>query len=64
MADDLSKRGQADRLRINVNEKYELAYWIEELGVREPQLRELVHAHGVMAAQHSQGSQHRMTCHL
>jgi len=50
MADDLSNRGQADRLRINVNEKHELAYWIEELAVTEPQLRELIHAHGVMAA--------------
>jgi hypothetical protein len=50
MADDLSKRGQADRLRINVNEKHELAYWIEELGVSEPQLRELIHAHGTLAA--------------
>ena len=50
MADDLSKRSPADRLRINVNEKHELAYWIEELGVDEPQLRELVHAHGTLAA--------------
>ena len=49
MADDLSKRSPADRLRINVNEKHELAYWIEELGVDEPQLRELVHAHGAVA---------------
>ena len=50
MADDLSKGGHDARLRINVNEKHELAYWIEELGVNEPQLRELVHAHGTWAA--------------
>ncbi len=50
MADDMSKRGQANRLRINVNEKHELAYWTEELGVSEPQLRELIHAHGALAA--------------
>jgi len=50
MAHDLSKRGQADRLRINVNEKHELAYWTEELGISEPQLRELIHAHGTLVA--------------
>jgi hypothetical protein len=49
MADDLSRRGQADRLRINVNEKHELNYWTKELGISEPRLRELVHVHGVMA---------------
>ena len=32
------------------NEKHELVYWTEELGVSEPQLRELVDKHGVMAA--------------
>jgi len=50
MADDLSEGGHDDRLRINVNEKHELAYWIEQLGVDEPQLREFVHAHGTLAA--------------
>jgi hypothetical protein len=50
MADDLSKRGQADRLRINVNEKHELDYWTKELGISEARLRQLVHNHGVMAA--------------
>ena len=50
MADDLTKRGQADRLRINVDEKDELDYWTKELGVSEPRLRQLVHNHGDMAA--------------
>ena len=50
MADDKTKRGPADRLRINVNEDYELAYWTNELGVSEARLRQLVHSHGVMAA--------------
>jgi hypothetical protein len=50
MADDLSKRGQADRLRINVNEKHELDYWTKELDVSEARLRQLVHNHGDMAA--------------
>ena len=50
MADDKTKRGPADRLRINVNEDYELTYWTNELGVSEARLRQLVHSHGVMAA--------------
>jgi hypothetical protein len=50
MADDKTKRGPADRLRINVNEPYELQYWTGELGVTEARLRQLVHSHGVMAA--------------
>jgi hypothetical protein len=50
MADDLSNRGSADRVRINVNEPYELAYWAKELGVSGDRLRELVKEHGVMAA--------------
>ena len=50
MADDRANRGPADRLRINVNEEYELRYWTKELGVSEQRLRELVAKHGVMAA--------------
>ena len=50
MADDLTKRGQADRLRINVNDKDKLDYWTKELGVSQPRLRQLVHNLGVMAA--------------
>jgi hypothetical protein len=42
MADDLSKRGPADRIRINVNERHEVNYWTRELGVTEARLRELV----------------------
>lgn len=50
MAEDPTKRGPADRYRINVNEDYELRYWSEELGVTPERLRQLVHTHGVMAA--------------
>lgn len=50
MADDTSKRGPADRNRINVNERWELEYWAKELGVSSAELRELVKKHGVMAA--------------
>ena len=50
MADDLSNRGLADRLRININEDYELRYWTKELGVSGARLRQLVMQHGVIAA--------------
>jgi hypothetical protein len=50
MADDPTKRGTADRYRINVNEDYEVAYWTKELGVSADRLRQLVHKHGVMVA--------------
>ena len=50
MADDLLKRSHFDQLRINVNEPYERDFWMKEFGVSEPQLRELIHAHGVLAA--------------
>jgi Protein of unknown function (DUF3606) len=42
MADDRSKKGPADRLRINVHEAYELEYWTKELGVSAAELRGLV----------------------
>jgi len=50
MADDRTNRGPADRLRINVNEEYEVRYWTEELGISADRLRELVAKHGVMVA--------------
>jgi len=50
MPDSKQKAGSPDRARINVNEDYELTYWTNELGVSEARLRQLVHSHGVMAA--------------
>lgn len=50
MADDKTKKGPADRSRINVNESYEVEYWTKELGVSSAELRELVKKHGVMVA--------------
>lgn len=50
MPDDKSKRGPADRSRINVNEPYELEYWTKELGVSATKLKELVAKHGVMVS--------------
>ena len=50
MADDTSKRGPADRTRINVNEAWELSYWTKELDCTADQLRTAVNAVGVMVA--------------
>jgi uncharacterized protein DUF3606 len=50
MADDTSKKGPADRTRINVDERWELEYWTKELGVSADELRELVKKHGIMVA--------------
>ena len=48
MSDDLNKRGQQDRIRINVNEEHEIRYWTEELGVTREELERAVKAVGVM----------------
>jgi len=42
MPDDKTKRGPADRSRINVNEPYELDYWSKEFDLTPEQLRQLV----------------------
>jgi hypothetical protein len=42
MADDLTKRGEPDRIRINVNEEYEIAYWTRKWGIVRDTLREAV----------------------
>jgi len=46
MPDDKTKRGPADRSRINVNEPDELDYWSKELDLTPEQLRQLVAKHG------------------
>lgn len=50
MSDDLTKRGPADRTRVNVNEPHEVKYWCSKFGCTEAQLRAAVKAAGVMAA--------------
>ena len=42
MADNLNDRGQQDRSRINMNEKWEVQYWTKELGVSEEELARIV----------------------
>ncbi len=49
MSDDTSKRGPADRQRVNVQEDYEVRYWTEKWNVSEERLRQAVAAAGVMA---------------
>ncbi|MGH7138337.1 MAG: DUF3606 domain-containing protein [Pirellulales bacterium] len=50
MADDKSKRGPADRTRINIHEPYEVEYWSRHFGVSPDRLRQLVKDHGVIVA--------------
>ena len=49
MADDRSKTGQPDRIRINVEEDYERRDWAKKFGVSEQRLREAVRKVGPMA---------------
>jgi len=50
MADDKAKAGQADRIRINVNEDYERRDWASKLGVSEDRLLQAVQKVGPVAA--------------
>ncbi len=49
MADDLTKRGPPDGIRINVNESWELRDWSKHFGVTPEALKDAVKAVGVMA---------------
>lgn len=49
MSDDLTKTGKADDIRINVGQKWELAYWTRKFGCTTKQLRAAVKAVGTMA---------------
>lgn len=48
MADDLTKRGKPDQIRVNVNEPWELKRWSKEFGVTEKALKDAVGAVGPM----------------
>lgn len=47
--DDKDNIGKQDRIRINVNEVYELQYWKRELNVTAGELCKAIQAVGVMA---------------
>jgi hypothetical protein len=46
MSDNLQKKRPQDASRVNTNEKWEIDYWTEELGVSETELKEAVKAVG------------------
>ena len=48
MADDTTKRGKPDRIRINVHETWEFDYWKDALDVSEQQLDAAVRKVGPM----------------
>lgn len=48
MADDRTLTGQADRLRINMNEDYEVRYWTQKWNVSREELADAVRSAGVM----------------
>jgi hypothetical protein len=49
MADDPNKRGQQDRIRVNVHEEHELRYWTEKFRCTREELEAAVKQAGVMA---------------
>jgi len=49
MSDDKSKTGNSDRLRVNVNQEYELRDWAAKWNVSEQRVKEAVAKVGVMA---------------
>ena len=50
MADDPTKRGAADRSRVNINEDHELDYWTKRFGCSRDQLKRAVEKAGPMVA--------------
>ena len=50
MADDKSKHGPQDALRVNVHEDYEVRYWTKKFGCTAEELKASVKKVGVMAA--------------
>ena len=48
MADDLTKRGPPDGIRINIHEAWELRDWSKHFGCTPDQLKQAVGAVGVM----------------
>ena len=42
MADDRSIRGGQDRTRVNMDQDYEVKYWIKHLGVSREELQRAV----------------------
>ena len=49
MTDNLRKHAMADAKRVNVHERWEIAYWTKKFGVSEGRLKEAAKAAGPMA---------------
>lgn len=49
MADDLKKRGRADRERISLTEEWEVRHWCDRFQLTAARLREIVAEVGHMA---------------
>ena len=49
MSDDKTKTGKADRIRINIEEEYELSDWSAKLGVTRWEVKAAVRKVGPMA---------------
>ena len=49
MSDDRRKQGRADDIRINVRQRWEVAYWIRKFGVTRKELLAAVREVGPMA---------------
>ncbi|MEH2511249.1 Mg2+ and Co2+ transporter CorA [Nitrobacteraceae bacterium AZCC 1564] len=47
MTGDGNNRGQPDRSKVNVNEPYEVRYWMDRLRCTEEELKNAVRAVGV-----------------
>lgn len=50
MSDNLTKRHQPDRSKINMSEDYEVKYWTHALGVTREQLQKAIDKVGHSAA--------------
>jgi len=50
MSDNKLNRGEPDRSRINLDEDYEMRYWMRHLGVSAEELKRLVDKVGNSAA--------------
>jgi hypothetical protein len=48
MADNRTITGQADRIRINMNEDYEVRYWTQKWNISREELTAAVREAGVM----------------
>ena len=50
MTDNRSKRGQPDRNRINMSQRYEVRYWTKHLGISREELQRAIDKVGPSAS--------------